>query len=492
VALAMGCGGGATPSRGGTTVTRVDMDEEVITVERPQRSRVAPPPSGPARDVRFPPIVRARTASGLELNTVVSDALPVAHLRLVVRSGGAQDPADLPGVAHLVAEMLKEGTRTRSSARLAEDVEYLGASLDVSSDEESVVISARCLKEHLGALLEIVADVATSPAFSDAELRKLKRRELDRLQIQLSDPNFLAAREFYSALYGDHPYARIDTTPEVVRRVRRQDLAAWHARHFVPNNAFLVVVGDVTADEVERTAESVFARWRRGEVPAKSYGATPVRTERRVVVVDRPESVQSVISVGNLALARRDPAFVPLLVANQVLGGSPASRLFMDLRERRSLTYGAGSRIAETAEVGPFRAYASVRNAVTAEAMDAFMEHLERITREAVPEAELRDAQRYLSDSFPLKIETPANIAALVAQLRLFGLPDDYWDTFRTQIRQVSAEQALEAARTYIRPDTAVVVVVGRAADVAEPLRAWGEVSIVDVQGRLREVLPRR
>jgi zinc protease len=394
-------------------------------------------------------------------------------------------------MAHLVAEMLKEGTRTRSSARLAEDVEYLGASLDVSSDDEAITISARCLKEHLGALLEIVADVAMNPAFSEVELRKLKRRELDRLQMQLSDPGFLAAREFYAALYGDHPYARIDTTPEVVQRVRRQDLAAWHARHFVPNNAFLVVVGDVTADGVKQTAEAVFARWRRGEVPAKAYGTTPTRTERRIIVVDRPESVQSVISVGNLAIARRDPAYVPLMVANQVLGGSPASRLFMDLRERRSLTYGAGSRIAETAEVGPFRAYASVRNAVTAEAMSAFMEHLERITREAPPEAELRDAQRYLSDSFPLKIETPANIAALVAQLRLFGLPDDYWDTFRTQIRQVDAAQALAAARAHIQPDTAVIVVVGKAADVAEPLRAYGDVAIVDIQGRPRETLPR-
>ncbi len=252
-----------------------------------------------------------------------------------------------------------------------------------------------------------------------------------------------------------------------------------------------MTVGDVTAEQVAASAGRVFARWRRQPVTDATYPTPPTRSERRIVVVDRRDSVQSVISVANLALARRDPAYVPLLVANQVLGGSPAARLFMDLRERRSLTYGAGSRVGESVDVAPFRAYASVRNAVTAEAMSAFMEHLERIVREAPPADELTNAQRFLSDSFPLRIETPGKIADLVAQLRVYGLPDDYWDTFRTQIRGVTPEQALAAARRYIHADTAVIVVVGKAAEVAEPLRRYGDVTIVSPEGQVGETLPR-
>jgi predicted Zn-dependent peptidase len=163
----------------------------------------------------------------------------------------------------------------------------------------------------------------------------------------------------------------------------------------------------------------------------------------------------------------------------------------MDLRERRSLTYGAGSRVGESVDVAPFRAYASVRNAVTAEAMSAFMEHLDRIVREAPPAEELTNAQRFLSDSFPLRIETPGKIADLVAQLRVSGLADDYWDTFRTQIRGVTPEQALAAAHAHIQPDTAVIVVVGKAAEVAEPLRRYGDVTIVSPEGQVGETLPR-
>jgi len=485
-----GCGG--TSQQGnGTTVTTVDMEEEVITVSRPARARVAPPASGPASDLRFPAIVRAQTRTGLELDTVASTALPVVYFRLVIKSGDAADPAGMPGMAHLVAEMLKEGTRTRNSAKLAEDVEFLGASLDVGSDEEAVYISGRCLKDQMDAMLEIIADVAQNPTFSDAELTKLKRRELDRLQLQLADPSFLAAREVYAALYGAHPYGHVDTTEAVINRVRRADLQRWHRANFVANNAFLVTVGDTTPDAVATSAERVFARWRAGNVVDAAYPATPTRTERKIIVVDRRDSVQSVISVANLALARRDPQYIPLLIANQVLGGSPAARLFMDLRERRSLTYGAGSRVGESVDVAPFRAYASVRNAVTAEAMSAFMEHLDRIVRDAPPAEELGNAQRFLSDSFPLRIETPGKIADLVAQLRIYGLPDDYWDTFRTQIRAVTAEQALAAAHQYIHPESAVIVVVGKAAEVAEPLRLYGDVTIVSPEGAVGETLTR-
>ena len=465
-------------------------DPEPAGTEEPVAEREPPPGSGPARDVSFPPLARATTDNGLEVNTVEWSQLPIVYVRLVIRSGAEADPSDTPGLAHLVGAMLKEGTRTRSSAELAERVEYLGADLWVSDDEENVHIGMRALSEHLDEAMEILADVAMNPAFRPDELRKLKRREIDRLALRANDPGFLAARALYAGLYGEHPYAHIDTTREVVERVARRDLQRWHRTHFVPNNAFLVVVGDTNAAEVQRVAGERFARWRAGEVPEVIYPDPPARESREVVLVDRPDSVQSVIYIGNLAIPRSHEDYEELEVANQVLGGSAASRLFMDLRERRSLTYGAYSNVGESVKVAPFRASASVRNEVTGQAMDAFMEHLARIREQAVPEAELRDAHRYLSDRFPLQIDTPGKIASLVADLRIYGLADDYWDGFRTAIRQVSAGEAQTAAREHMLPDRSLVVVVGRAADVAEPLRRWGPVRVIDVQGRPVQELP--
>jgi zinc protease len=473
-----GCGGPQPiqpPPRGDGT--EVEVVQEEVRAEQP-------PASGTARDIQFPDITRVSTSSGLELNTVRFGTLPVVYLRLVIKSGDASDPRELPGVAHFVAQMLKEGTRTRTSAQLAEAVEFLGADISVGSDQENLYIMVSALSEHLDQAMEILADVALNPAFSEAELRRLKRRELDRLELSAQQPRYLARRTFFSELYGNHPYAHIDTNARAVGRMSRTELSRWHRTHFVPSNAFLVAAGDVDPERLRATADRVFGTWRDRPAPATEYTAPPARTTREVIVVDRPQSVQSVIYVGNLALPRSSPGFVPLTVANQVLGGSAASRLFMDLRERRSLTYGAYSNVEETLEVAPFIAYAAVRNEVTAEAMAGFMEHLDRIAAQAPPANELTDAQRFLSDSFPLEIETAARVAYMTEALRVFSLPDDYWDTFRSSIREVTAEEAHAAAREYIRPNQALIVAVGRAADIAEPLRRYGPVRIIDTDGR--------
>jgi zinc protease len=448
-------------------------------------ARQAPPPSGPAREIHFPPIVRANTASGLELNTVALHGVPVVQVKLVIKNGSAADPADLPGTAQLVAQMLKEGTARKTSAKIAEAIDYLGARLSIHNDEEQISINIQALADQLPVALALVAELATEPTFDEAELKKLKKRELDRLSLMSQSPNFLARREFWKTLYGPHPYAHTDTTKDVVKRIKRSDLAAFHRKFFAPNNAYLVVVGDVTPESVQESASKAFKTWAARKIAPIEYPTPAARTAREVVLVDRPESVQSVIYVGNLALARKDPDYVPLLVANQVLGGSAASRMFMDLREKQSLTYGAYSDLDEGLVPVPFRAFAAVRNEVTAQAMKAFMEHLVRISSEPAPEPELADAKRLLIDSFPLHIETPGEIAGLVAELRTYGFPDNYWDGFRAEIQAVSAQAALQAAQKYIKPNQALIVVVGKAAAVKDAVSAYGPVKVIDTEGNL-------
>jgi len=459
-------------------------DEEPTAVEHE-----APPESGPSHDVHFPPVARATVAHGLEVNTVESHALPVVYLRLVIRSGSETDPANRPGLAQLTASMLQQGTRTKSAAQVAEAVDFMGADMSVNASQENTYLVMRALSGQLDEAMDLLADVAMNPAFRQDELDKLKRRETDRLSLMTKQPSYLAQREFYKRLYGNHPYAHLDTTPEVVHAIRRAELQRWHRRYFVPSNAFLVVAGDVSPDVAQAAAARAFARWDGPAVPAPPYAAPPTRDAREVVLVDRPGSVQSVISIGNLAIRRNSPDWIPLAVANQVLGGSAASRLFMDLRERRSLTYGAYSRVDEMVDVGTFTASASVRTAVTGQAMDGFFEHLNRMVTEPAPGDEIHDAERYLSDSFPLSIDTAGKIAQMVGDLRVFGLPDDYWDTYRTHLAEVDSAEALRAARAHIHPEQALVVVVGSATDIAESLRAWGSVTVVDENGVVKSQL---
>jgi zinc protease len=476
------CGGGQAnlPPAAQTTATQV-----VVERVEPAPQKQAPPTGSAPREIHFPAIDRQSTGSGLEVNTVALHGVPVVQVKLVIKGGSARDPKDLPGVAQLVAQMLKEGTAKRNSAKIAEAVDFLGARLGIHNDEEQITINLHALSEQLPEALALVAELATQPTFDDAELRKLKKRETDRLSLMSQSPNFLARREFFKHLYGDHPYAHIDTTKDVIQRIKRTDLASFHQRYFAPNNAYLVVVGDVTPAQVLESANKAFQTWAKRTVPALQYPAPPARNAREIVLVDRPESVQSVILVGNLALARTSPDYVPLLVANQVLGGSAASRLFMDLREKQSLTYGAYSSVEEGLEPVPFRASAAVRNEVTPQAMKAFFDHLQRISTEAPGEGELADAKRLLVDSFPLHIETPGEIAGLVSDLRGYNFPDNYWDGFRSQIQAVASPQALQAAKQYIRPDSSLVVVVGRAASVRETLASYGAVKVIDTDGKL-------
>lgn len=474
----------------------IDEPEEQVTPvatgdETPAEAppREPPPESGPARDIQFPPVERASLDNGLELNVVAYDALPVVYLRLVVKSGGETDPEGKAGLSDLVAQMLKEGTRSKSSQEIAEAVEFLGADLWTGADEENVHLVFRALSEHLDEAMDILADVARNPAFRDEELSKLKRREKDRLGLSRRQPRYLAREAFFAQLYGEHPYATVDTSEEALGRISRRDLQRWHRKYFVPSNAFLVAVGDVTSEQVKTAAERAFGRWRGREVAATEAPEPPTRERREVVIVDRPGSVQSTIYIGELAMPRGADGWVEMEVANQILGGSAASRLFMDLRERRGLTYGAYSQVVERVQTGPFVALGAVRTEVTGQAVEGFFEHLERWVSEAPTAEETGHARDFLSDSFPLSIDTPGKIAGMVADLRIFDLPDDYWDGYRSSIGQVTPEAALAAARERVHPDRMLVVIVGRAAEIADDLRRWGPVTVLDGEGEVKQTL---
>lgn len=435
----------------------------------PSAPRVAVPTPGPARDVRLPPVRATTLANGLAVQLVEYHTLPVLHLRLVVGAGTATDPANLPGLASFTGDMLREGTTTRSSAQIAEAIEFVGGSISVSTSADVTVLSVSVLRDHAETALNLLADVVGRPTFPLVEINKLKRRETDRLQQSRNDPGWLTQRAFYRGLYGEtHPYGHIDTTTQALARLTRADLVAYHRARYVSGNMFLTVVGDVQPAAFDTLLGRTLGTLRRGTATAAPIAAAPAAAARQIVLVDRPESAQSVIRIGNVSLRRADPDWVPFSVANQMLGGGVSSRLFMDLRELRSLSYGVYARMGANVGESQWFAGGQVRTAVTGDALHALFRHLECLTTEPAPEPELAMTRSYLTDSFALSIETPGNVADLISGMRIYGLPADYYDTLRARVTAVDAAASLATARRYIRPDRSLVVVVGTASAPVE------------------------
>ena len=445
-------------------------------------SKQSAPPPRKSREVDFPEVHTTTLPSGLVLDLVEYHALPVLYLRLVIDARGVSAADRAAGLRRAAGRMLREGTARRSSAEIADAIEFVGGDMGIDTGHDSINLTYRVLPDHATAALELMAELVRTPSYPEDELEKFKRRELDRLNISLTDPNWLASRAFYGGLYGEHPYAVTDVTPPAVRRLARAAVAEFHRRTFVAGSALLVVVGDVDRAKFTGLVERVFGDWAPDEPAAVTHPAPPARAAREIVLVDRPSSVQSVISLGNLALRRCDDDYIPLRVANQVLGATASSRLFLDLREKRSLTYGAYSRIDEMAYISPFRASASVRNEVTGEALGAFLENIERWRKEPATADEMNNARTYLTGVVPIHMETPSSIAGMIAVQRTLGLPRDYWRTYRGRIAAVTADQALQAARKYVDPDRMLVVVVGKASAVEASLRPFGPVRVVPAE----------
>lgn len=451
-------------------------------MEPAMQRKIPPPQPGKGREVEFPSVHTTTLRSGLVLDLVEYRALPVLYLRLVIDTRGVPAAERAAGLRRASARMLREGTSRRSSAEIADAIEFVGGDLGIDSGHDTVTMTYRVLPDHATTALELLAEVVREPSYPEDELEKYKRREIDRLAVSVTDPNWLASRAFYGELYGRHPYALVDVTPSSVRNLARAGVAAFHRDVYVGGAASLVAVGDVDREAFTALVERVFGDWERGTPRAAAHPAPPARTAREIVLVDRPSSVQSVLFLGNLALRRQDDDYIPLRVANQVLGATASSRLFLDLREKRSLTYGAYSRLDEMADVSPFRASASVRNEVTGEALGAFFENIERWRKEPATEAEMLNARTYLTGVMPIYMETPSSIAGMISVQRTLSLPRDYWSTYRGKIAAVTAEQALAAAAKYVHPDRMLVVVVGKASAVEPALRAFGPVRVVPAE----------
>lgn len=446
---------------------------------------IEPPTSGISPSAPFPAITHRDLENGLGLRVVERHVHPIVELRLVVRSGSATD-GERPGLAIVAGELLKAGgAGGMSPEQLIRRAESLGTNLDVTTDRDSTRIALGVANGDFEQAVEILAAVALKPAFAPIEFNKLRAREIERVKSSARGSASWAAsmvlyRELFELPTAVHPYSRFDALPSELEKLTLENCRQWHKSHFVPANASLVVVGDVSPDRVEAAAKKSFGEWKSVPAPTLSVSTPFAPKQREVYLVDRPGAAQSQIFVGMLGLSRSDPDYPAIAAANQVLGGGVSGRLFLDVREKRSLAYSTGSSLGDLAQSpGPLVLSAGTQTAKTVDAVEALLEHLTTIATHAPQESEVNGAIRYLKDGFVFRLETVGSVAELTSQLYVLGLPDDYYDVFRKSIGELQLANVSRVA-TRVYQKTPVIVVAGDAATLGPALAKFGSVAVVD------------
>ena len=431
-----------------------------IAAQVPERSA---PPKLPLAAPFKPPVVQKRTLSnGLPVWIVESHKVPIAHVSLVIRAGASADPKQKPGVASLTAAMLDEGAGKRDALGIADAVDFLGAELTTASTYDASYVDLHVPVARLSEGLAVMADLVRRPTFPERELQRLRDELLTSFIQTADDPASLIHIAFPRLVYGSaHRYGTSTAgTPASVKGLTVADLRQFHARHYVPSASLLIVTGDLKPADVVARLESAFGTWKGTTAASAPLGDAPQLTARQMYLIDKPGAEQSQIRLGWIGVPRSTPDFFALRVLNTILGGAFTSRLNMNLREQHGYAYGASSAFEMRRAAGPFYATAGVQTDKTWEALQEFFKELEGI-RKPIPADEIEKAKNYLTLQLPAGFETTRSTAASLANLFVFGLPDDYYATYTARVRGVSAADLQSVAERYIQPDKFAVVIVG-------------------------------
>ncbi len=444
---------------------------------------IAPAPLAPVQ-FNIPHPVRTTLPNGLKTVLFTDERVPLVSYRLAFFRGDAQDPENSTGLTSATASMLAEGTEKYSSRELAEKIERLGASLGASASDDFTIISASALSMYGDEILSLMAEILFRPTFPESELDLYKRNALENLKYQRSQPNFLANEQSSRLIYGSHPYATVSPKATDYEKLEREMLVDFHASAFQPDDAVLLVVGDVEQDALTRDVEDLFGDWPNTNAEQLSFTSIPKRRERTLTIVDRPGSAQANIVLANAAIPRNHPDHFSATVMNQVLGAGASSRVFMNLREEKGYTYGAYTRLDAKKMGGDFEATAEVRTAVTGDSLKEFFFELNRIRDEKVSADELADAKSYLTGVFPIRAETQEGLTGLIANQVLYNLPEDYLQTYREHIDSVTVEDVQRVANAYVEPEKLAMVIVGDAKEILPQAKSYTEtVEILDTFG---------
>lgn len=442
--------------------------------------------------VHFPKPKAYTLENGLKVYILEDRRVPGASFSVILNAGSLY--ADKPEVAEATGAQLDDGTTTRTANDISRLVDGMGAELNSGAGTEYANISIAGLSDFTEPMLDILADVILNPVFPQDRLDEYKYRRIAGLPARKADADSLARLLLTRVNYGETPYARMAPVKAEVEAVTREDLIAWHKRAYVPNGARLTVVGDVDADALMVRIRALFGDWKPAVKPAELPPANFKPYEKTAVhLIDRPDSQQTILRFTNIAIPRNHPDYVPLVVANRILGGGSTGRLFQNIREEKGYTYGAYSNISTPRWAGTWGASASVRTEVTGPAVKEFVYEFHRLQNEPVSDEELARVKRTIIGSFARTLQSPDNIMAKAIEIVRNGLPADYWETYPAKVQAVTAADVQRVARKYLGQNRIQIVAVGRRAAIEPVLTQYGPVLVYndDVQPLGASAVPR-
>jgi zinc protease len=437
------------------------------------------PTPGTPRAYHFPEVMRSVLPNGLRLVVAPMPRLPLVSVLALVDAGATADPPGAAGTAALTARTIAEGTATLDGTALIDRFEALGTSLHAWADWDSSAARFTVMPERLPQALRLFAEVLRAPAFPDREVLRCRDERVAELEQRLTEPRGLADQRFAGFLYAPTSrYARsAGGTLATVPRLGAPAVRAFHAARYAPDVTTLIFVGDITLERARLLAESEFGDWTPGASAERPLRDIVVEDRaahdaRRVLIVEKPDAPQSELRVGHVGVPRTHPDHLPIVVMNALLGGLFSSRINLNLRERHAFTYGASSGFDWRRGAGPFVVSTAVKSEVTARAVEEILREIDAMRAAAPMPAELALATDYLAGVFPIRYESTDAVAGALAHATVFGLPDDWFSTYRDRVRAVSAEDVLAAARAHLDPMRLLVLAVGDPAIVRAPLEA--------------------
>ena len=462
-----------------------------LTAAAAEFDRTARPAPTPEPSFVPPSIQRTELSNGMVLLLVEDHSLPLVQTNVVIKSGWAADPGDRPGAAALTAELLDEGTGSRSALQISEEAKRLGANLGTYSFFDASGINLNILKTNLDPALELLADIVLHPAFPAEELERQREIYLGRIQQESKEPFTTAFKAYLYLLYGPgHPYSQPYTgsgTESSIKAITRGDLVDYYRANYYPNNAAVVMAGDINLEEARSKLEDVFAGWQPGTIAVHEVPQPPAISATKIYIVDKPGAAQSVIVAGNFGIRRNAPDNVACEVMNNALGGQFTSRINLNLREDKGYTYGAGSFFLGTREVGPFIIYAPVQTRITQESLTEIIKEIRDVTGpRPLTDIELTDSKNNLIKGFPRRFETLQNLAGQISEIIMYDLPENEWHNYIGEVNAVDGAMATKAAMDHIDSDALLIVVVGDREKIDAGLRELelGEVRYADETGK--------
>jgi zinc protease len=445
-----------------------------------------PPSPGPDRPLNLPKLTEKKLANGLTVILAPLPNVPKVTAILTFRSAttGAERQ-NHSGIAQIAAGVANEGTDSRTSKQIKEELRSIGGTLGLGANADATSMTATALSEFSARLFDLMNDVTQHASFPEDELKLAKENTIQQIRAGRADPGFLVNERFQKAVFGDHPYGFVVPDEKAINGMARADLRSFVARYYLPNTSHLIVVGDIDVDKTFAEVEKAFGSWKSGTVPAEDNPPVPSRDKRQIYFVNRPGSVQSAIYIGNVTIPRKDKDYFALRTADTIFGGSFYSRLTKNIREEKGYTYSPFSSSNTQARAGSFQAGAFVRNEVTGPTLLEMFYELDRMRVAPVSDEELSAAKEFSNGNFSIELASQLGLAGRINTLYTFDLDKNFINDFRTKIIALKKEDIQRAAARYFDTYHAAIVIVGDWDAVKEQVKPFGDVTIYDSDGNV-------